>query len=111
MVLDLALGRVVARVGDGARVHAVVVDARLLRRAVRVVRAVLGGAGDVGVAGQAGRAGAHRLVLHPAAHRVPAAGQVVGTADGRALLQAAGVRVCAVGVGETLHRDALNLLN
>ena len=73
MVLDLALGRVVAGVGDGARVDAVVVDAGLLRRAVRVVGAVLGGAGDVGVAGQAGRAGAHRLVLHAAAHRVPAA--------------------------------------
>jgi hypothetical protein len=107
VILDDAVGIVVARVGDGARVDTVIVDASLFRRAVAVVPAVLVRARHVGVTGETGRARAHRLVLDAAALGVASAGEVVEAANGGAFLEAAGVRVLTVVVGEALHGDTL----
>ncbi len=109
MVLDDALGRRVALVGDRARVDAVLVLADPVRRTLGGVRALLRGAGDVGVALQARRTRAYRLVIDSAADGLAPARHIVGAADGRAFVEAARMRLSAVGVNVTLDLHALGL--
>jgi len=81
VVVNLALGGIIARVFDGARVLAPFVDASTIRRAVRVGPALNGRARDVRVALQPDGTGADGFVTDSGTFGVSSAGQVVGAAN------------------------------
>ena len=98
MVANEAFGSGLAGVLDGARVLALLVDALLVRRALRVVGALDVVARHVGVSVQSDRAGAHGLVSDALTLGVASAGEAVGAAHGGTLAQAAGVSGLTLGV-------------
>lgn len=110
-----ALGVLAAHAGDGARVHALVVHARLVSRALVVAEALEGDAAGQGVAGGAGRAGTDSLVVDRLALRADAAGtRDFARVAALGLETGGGVRALAVveavsGVAAARHHGVAHL--
>jgi len=108
VVVDLALGRRLARVRRRTWVRALRVDTRAVARAIRVASALQKNAGDLWVAAQARRALTHGAVVGAVASRLSAARAAVWRAHWHAVPVDAHVLSRAVGVASAADFRALD---
>lgn len=100
VIVNVALHVTGARI-NRARILAAVVDARLVRRAVRIASASQQHAGDSRIAAEAGRTLADRLVMYTVANGVFAAGSQGWRTHRHAIALHARVRAATVAVRPT----------
>ena len=105
MIGHLTLGRIVARVLDGARVLTTFVDAGTVRRTISICTTIDRCTGHVWITVKSDGACADGFVADAGAFGVSAAGKVVGAADGGAVTAAACVRLFAFAVRLAANLD------